>query len=261
MPLARIGKHEIYYEVLGQGHPLVLSAGQGTGPQARAELIRVLAQHFSVLTYDQRGTGRSAPAPQGEPIEELSTDIEGLMDEVGWPQAHLVGLSTGTGMATALATRCPVRVSRLVLAAPWTHGSPDFQLLQRLRQAAARSLPADRYFEFNSLLLYSPDYRREHFDQLAMLAKKALDHPQDAQGIAARLEAILAFDARPHYPRIACPSLVIGAKDDLIMPVWFAQEAARHIPGARLVVLDGGGHMFAESRTSEFLAEVLQFLA
>lgn len=260
MPLARIADRNIFYEIVGSGPPLVISAGQGTGPQARAALIAGLAEHFSVLTYDQRGTGRSEPAPQGEPIEDLATDIGGLMDAVKWPQACVMGLSTGTGMATAFATRHPHRVERLVLAAPWTHGSPEFQQIQRLRQAAARSLDPERYAEFNALLLYSPDYRRDHAARLAALALQARQRPQDAHGIAARLEAILAFDARPHYPRITCPSLVVGAQDDLIMPVWFAVEAAQAIPGARLVVLNGGGHMFPESRTTEFLAAALPFL-
>ena len=85
-------------------------------------------------------------------------------------------------------------------------------------------------------------------------------NPQDAEGIAARLNAILAFDARPFYPRIACPTLVMGARDDLIMPFWFAQDAAAAIPQSKLALLESGGHLFCETRTPEFLAEVLPFL-
>lgn len=163
-------------------------------------------------------------------------------------------------MATAFATHHPNRVKRLVLAAPWTHGSAEFQQIQRLRQAAARSLDPESYAQFNALVLYSPDYRRDHASRLEALAFQARRRPQDVHGIVARLDAILAFDARPYYPRIACPTLVMGAQDDLIMPVWFAVEAARAISDAQLVVLNGGGHMFPESRTSEFLEAALPFL-
>jgi pimeloyl-ACP methyl ester carboxylesterase len=52
----------------------------------------------------------------------------------------------------------------------------------------------------------------------------------------------------------------LGALDDQIMPIWFAQDAAGRVAGAKLVELTHGGHMFPETRTEEFLAAVLPFL-
>lgn len=258
--MARVGVAEIYYEIVGQGSPVVVTAGQGTGPQARAELIGGLARHHTVLTYDQRGTGRSSPTAQGQTIEELANDVVALMDAAGFDKAHVIGLSTGTGKATALAAHHAARVRSLVLAAPWTHGDPDLHRIQNLRKAAARSLPPDQYVHLNALLIYPPEFRRAHFARFERLAQEALACPQDAPGIAARLDAILAFDARPLYPRITCPALVLGARDDLIMPFWFAQDAASALPDSRLVILDGGGHLFPETRTAEFLSAVIPFL-
>jgi aminoacrylate hydrolase len=54
---------------------------------------------------------------------------------------------------------------------------------------------------------------------------------------------------------------VMGARDDLVMPVWHAEHAARAIPGAHLDVSEGGGHMFPETRTAQFLRAVTRFLA
>ena len=220
----------IYCEITGEGPPLVLTTGQGTGPQARAELIAGLAAHFRVLTYDQRGSGRSERVPQGQSMEELSDDIAGLMDAAGFDRAHVIGHSTGTGKATCFAVRHAPRIDKLVLAAPWTHGDPDLQVLQNMRKAAARTMPPDHYVHFNALLIYPPEYRRMHFSRFQALAREAVGKPQDAEGISARLDAILALDARPLYARIACPTLVMGARDDLVMPVWHAEEAARAIP-------------------------------
>ena len=193
-------------------------------------------------------------------MEELAGDIVALMDAAGFDRAHVIGVSTGTGKATALAALYPDRVTRLVLAALWTHADPDLQRIQNLRIAAAQTLPPDHYVHLNSLLCYCPDFRRTHFARFTKLAQDALVNPQDAEGIAARLNAILAFDARPFYPRIACPTLVMGARDDLIMPFWFAQDAAAAIPQSKLALLESGGHLFCETRTPEFLAEVLPFL-
>ncbi len=261
MPLALARGARIHYEVAGTGTPVVVTAGQGTGPEARAELIESLARRHTVVTYDQRGTGRSERVPQGQSMAELADDIVAVMQAAGIARASVIGISTGTGKATALAAHHAPRVERLVLAAPWTHGDAELQVLQGMRKAAARAMPPDHYVQLNALLIYPPEYRRRHHDRFARLASAAIAAPHDAEGIAARLDAILAFDARALYPRIACPALVVGARDDLVMPVWHAEAAAAAIPGARLAVLEHGGHLFAETRVPEFLDTVLPFLA
>jgi pimeloyl-ACP methyl ester carboxylesterase len=261
MAEAVVGGVRIHYELAGEGPPVVVTAGQGTGAEARAAWLAGLARHHLVLSYDQRGTGRSERTAQGQSMRELADDIVALMDHAGMERAHVIGVSTGTGKATALAAQHPGRVDRLVLAAPWTHGDASLHTLQSMRKAAARTMPPDHYVHFNALLIYPPEYRREHAARFEALARQALAAPQDAAGIAARLDAILGFDARPLYPALRQPTLVVGARDDLVMPLWHAQEAARQIPGARLALLEGGGHLFAETRTSELLDLVLPFLA
>jgi len=256
MAVAAVNGARLYYEVTGSGAPLVLITGQGIGPAGRAPLSRALAETYAVLTYDQRGTGRSERVPEGVPIEALAADVLGLMDAAGFDRAHVLGHSTGTGMATVLAADHGDRVTGLVLACPWTHADAHLTAIQELRKAAARTLLPDHYARFNALLLYPPDYRRTHAKLFADLAAKALDTPQDPDSIAARLDAILAFDARPYYARITCPTVVLTTPDDQVMPKWFAEEAAGAIPGARLVTLDGGGHMVTETRLEDVVGVV-----
>ncbi|MGU3495882.1 alpha/beta fold hydrolase [Xanthobacteraceae bacterium A53D] len=261
MPKLKIDGCALYYELTGEGPPLVVIAGQGSGPDARQPLLEGLAKQHTVLSFDPRGTGRGDLAPQGDSIETLAMDALALMDAVGFRAASIMGLSTGTGQATVLAADHADRVERLVLASPWTHGDADFHTLQNLRKAAARTMPPDHYVHFNALLLYHPPYRRAHAERFDRMAREAMSKPQDAAGMAARLDAILAFDARPFYGRIACPTLVCGARDDLIMPFWFAEAAAQAIPHARLTPFAEGGHMFFDTLTEDFLAAALPFLS
>ncbi|MCG8547876.1 MAG: alpha/beta hydrolase [Alphaproteobacteria bacterium] len=261
MPTTSIKGAEIYFEVLGSGPPLVLITGQGSGPAGRAALIDGLAARHTVLTYDQRGTGRSEPVPQGHPIADLAEDAIALMDHVRFEAADVVGHSTGTGMATVIAAGFPTRVRSLVLAAPWTHADDHLHAIQELRKAAARTLSPDHYAHLNAVLLYPPEYRRENAARFAKIARDAIETPQDAAAIGARLDAILAFDARPRYPRIACPTLVLSARDDQVMPYWFAEDAAQAIHAAAHTPFDGGGHMFAETRTEDFLSAIDSFRA
>ena len=255
-----LSRHALHYEVTGHGRPLVLTIPLSLGPQARAALVAAFAVKYRVLTYDSRGTGRSGPAKRQQTIEAFADDLYELMKEADFENAVVVGLSTGTGVATALAANYQDRVSHLVLAAPWTHGDADLHVLQNIRKAAARTMPPDAYSHFNTLLIYPPDYRRQRFERFNSMALQACVTPQDPVLISARLDAILAFDARPLYSRIECPALVMGARDDLIMPCWFAQEAAAALPRARLVLFDQGGHLFAETRSADFVKEVNTFI-
>ena len=120
-----------------------------------------------------------------------------------------------------------------------------------------RSTPY-RYAWFNASLLFPPDHRRAHAEAFERLARNA--SPQDADGIEARLEAILAFDARPLAPGLTCPTLVATAADDQLMPPWFGAELAALIPGAARLALDGGGHMLPETRADALADAVIAFL-
>ena len=260
MPAVSVQGVSLHYEVTGSGDPLLVLMGQSTGPDGRGALIGGLARHYTVITHDQRGTGRSQKVPEGFPIATLAADAIGLLDHLGIAKAHLLCHSTGCGMGQVIAAHHPGRVAKLVLAAPWAYADDHLANVQALRKAAAAALPPEFYARFNALLLFPPEFRRAHAAGFARAAAQAREHPHDAAAIAARLDAILAFDARPLWPAIKCPTLVIVSRDDQIMPAWFGVDAARAIAGARLIEFDGGGHMFPESRTEAFLDAVNAFL-
>jgi len=259
MPIAKVHGLALHYDVAGRGHPLLLLMGQSVGPLGRDRLLADLGAHYSVVRHDQRGTGRSEKVPEGAAIETLAADALGVLDAAGIARAHVLCHSTGCGMGHVLAAKHPDRVSALVLAAPWSHADEHLTAIQELRKAAAVALAPDQYERFNALLLFPPEYRREHAQAFADAAARA--RPQNAAAIAARLDAILAFDARPLWPAIRCPTLAMVSPDDQVMPRWFGIEASRAITGARVIETDGGGHMFPETRTEAWLEAVRGFLA
>ena len=260
MPLARIDGGDIHYEERGSGPPLAMLLPQSGGPVGVGPFIDRLAARFRVVRYDQRGTGRSAPAPapEGMSMAGRAGELEGLLDALGIDRALLFCHSTGCGIGLAFAASRPDRVAGLALANPWSHGDAHLTAMQRLRVAAARALDPYRYAWFNASLLFPPDYRRMHAGAFERLARNA--PPQDAEGIEARLEAILAFDARPLAPGLSCPALVATAADDQLMPPWFGAELAALILGAIHLALDGGGHMLPETRADALAGAVLDFL-
>ena len=263
MPLAAVKGGDIHFETSGDGQPVVMLLPQSSGPVGTAPFLSGLAETFQVIRYDQRGTGQSAPPPSPDAVSmtDRAAEVIGLLDALELPKAHLCCHSTGCGIGLAVASQHPDRVARLVLTTPWSYGDAHLTTMQELRIAAARALDPYRYAWFNASLLFPPDYRREHAATFEQLAQQARDNPQDADQIAARLHAILAFDSRPITPTLACPTLVISAEDDQLMPAWFGREMAESLPNAELNVMDAGGHMLPETRCTELVAAVTGFLS
>ncbi len=261
MAIADIHGVTICYETTGHGAPLVLLLPQSTGPTGRRMLVDTLAQHYTVITYDQRGTGGSSSAPDTMSIAMHAEDVAGLIKTLRVNRASLLCHSTGCGIGLSVAARYPEWIGALVLAAPWTHADAHLTTMQNLRKAAASALAPKAYAHFNAALLFPPEFRRTNEAGFNRLAAEAVTRPHDATAIARRLDAILAFDARPLLSAIQSETLVAVAVDDQLMPPWFAANIGHGIAKAELVEFDGGGHMLLETRTAEFAAVVLAFLA
>ena len=260
MPLATVSGGDIHYVASGAGPPVVLLLPQSAGPIGVGPFVEGLERAFTVIRYDQRGTGESAPPVDaaGMSIPGRAEEVVGLLDALGIDRAHVFCSSTGCGIGLALAHRHGARVDRMVLAAPWSNGDEYLSTTQHLRIAAAKALGAADYARFNASLLFPPAYRREHAAGFARQAAEAA--APDAAQISARLEAILAFDSRPLAPDIGCPALVMTADDDQLMPAWFGRELAALAPDARFVELAGGGHMLPETRTADVLRLTAEFM-
>lgn len=261
MPMARVAGGDIHYTIAGHGSPATLLLPQSSGPLGPEAFADALARRFTILRYDQRGTGRSAPVAASDDysMAARATEVAGLLDALDIAQTHLVCHSTGCGIGLAFAGAHPGRVGGLVLVSPWAHADRHLMTMQTLRIAAARTLDPYSYAWFNASLLFPPDYRRAHETGFERIAATAT--PQDAEVIARRLAAILAFDARPIAAALACPVLTVSAADDQLMPAWFGRELAELVSGARHIELPGGGHMLPETQGPLLAEEVADFLA
>lgn len=75
-----------------------------------------------------------------------------------------------------------------------------------------------------------------------------------------RIDALLAFDGSGDIASLAMPALILGARDDMIVPAFLQEELAAALPGARKTMLDSGGHFFPISRPDAFTATVAEWI-
>lgn len=259
MPTLTANGIEQYYELLGDGPPLVLVAGMGGTANYWADQVSCFERNRQVIVYDQRGTGRSTHAPV-ESIDQLAADLSALLDVLGFEQVDFVGHSTGGNIGQIMAIDQPHRIGKLVLYASTTHGDAYRAKVWRVRRAILENLGPELYGDMTSIMLYPPQWTAENHEMLErQQAVQARMLPQ-AGVMATRIEAIQAFDRRADLHRISSETLVICAKDDVQTPLYFSEALAAAIPRARLSVVEYGGHACSRTVPDEFNALVRGFI-
>src|SRR5437868_11841119 len=104
-PYVKVNDIQMYFEIRGDGEPLVLILGLGTDISEWDGIIRWFAEKFKVLAFDNRGVGRTGKPDMTYSIEMMADDTAGLMQTLGIQQAHVIGISMGGRIALSLSLR------------------------------------------------------------------------------------------------------------------------------------------------------------
>lgn len=264
MPIAQANGIDLYYEEAGSGPTLLLLNGEGGNTLDWASLLPALTYRFRVVTFDARGAGRSSAPPGPYTTRQMADDAAAVLDRVGAARAHVVGLSLGGMIAQELALAHPDRVDRLVLVA--THARPARPAFWDawttfFVQAQERGLDRAGTVLWFMAWMFTPAFMARH-EQVQEAVAMWLDDPllapahgRTAQGAAAR-----DHDTLERLPLIAAPTLVVVGDQDILTPVANARELVEGIPGARLQVLEGGGHLALIECEEAFTDALLAFL-
>jgi aminoacrylate hydrolase len=250
MPSVSIGDADIYYEEAGQGPPLLLVPGLSGVGSFWAPQVRELARDFRVIVHDHRGAGRSTHSRIRYSVEQMAADVIGLMDALGLDAAHFVGHSTGGAIGQVLAQDHARRLRSLVLSATWAGPDPYFRRLFEARKQALLDSGVEAYLKASVLVLAPPWWVSANDALIAEQHRAALAAAAPVEVMTSRIDAIVRFDRRARLGDIRQTTLVIVAQDDMVTPKVYSDEIAAKVPGAKYVVLDGGGH-FAPVVASE----------
>ncbi len=260
MPTANIGDAEIYYEAEGEGPPLLLVPGLGGIGSFWAPQVAGFSDRFRCIIHDHRGCGRSTRTPGEYTVEGMADDTLRLMDAFGIEKAHLVGHSTGGAIGQVIALDHPDRLASLVLSATWAGSDPFFRRCFEVRKEALERLGLASYLRVSNAFLWPPAWIRDHDGDLSRAEAATLASPPDLAIALARIDAIVAFNRRGQLGAITTPTMVICARDDMVVPLHLSEEIAAAIPRARLVRLDGGGHFVTAADPAAYNAPVRSFL-
>jgi len=211
MPYAEVGDIRLYYELQGEGPPVVLLPGLGADTRLFSSIVPLLASGHQLIVLDPRGAGRSYKPTGRYTIGQMAADVAGLLGTLGIARAHVMGYSMGGKIALQLAADHPALVDRLVLAA-----------------TAARP-PVTRPLSWRWLMV----------DVLPKIPGLRKVDGQPSYAFEAQRQASASFDGRRLLPRVTARTLIIRARRDRVVPGRDTAEL-QGIPGSSLVDLPGG---------------------
>lgn len=253
------------WESSGAGPPLLLIMGLGLSGGAWWRSVPALAERFRVITYDNRGTGRSTALTYPYTTEAMADDALAVLDSAGVERAHVYGMSLGGMVAQQLVLRHPKRIGGLVLGATQAGGrraivaEPEVMAFFQRRS----ELPSDESAWASVPYNYSATARANHARRIAEDITRRLAHPFDEHAYRAQMCAATLHNCYGRLARIEHPTLVVHGTADRVIPFENGELIAGRIPGARLRPLRDCGHLYPTEapRVDETIGDFLEELA
>jgi pimeloyl-ACP methyl ester carboxylesterase len=253
---------QLYWESTGDGPPVLLVMGLGLSGGAWWRTVDTLSRRFRVITFDNRGVGRSRGLTPACTTEALADDAVAVLDALEVAEANVYGLSLGGMVAQQLALRHPRRVRSLVLGATTPGGRrarvADEEVLGFFHGRGHR--PREEAAWASVAYNYGRRCRDEHADRIAEDIQRRLAYEFDEAAYQAQLMAAALHNTTSRLGRIDAPALVVHGEDDRVVPVENARLIASRLPNGRLHLLPGAGHLYT-TEAPEADAEVARFLA
>jgi len=250
MPKIKTNNIELYYEIHGAGQPLVLISGLGYPLWQWHKMVPFLAEHFQVITFDNRGVGQSEKPAGPYTAQMLAADTDGLLDALGIEKAIIAGHSMGGFIAQAMALDFPQKVAKLILCST-NFGGPHHVPVTAEAMKVLTDVTSDALTRFKNGLAVStaPDWSEKNPEMIEEWVKWRVANPIDPAPYQAQMA--IGFGLMPEaaafenkLPRLNVPTLILFGAHDKVVPPDNASLLAEKISGSQVVILPNAGHFF-----------------
>ncbi len=266
MPFAELGVKRIWYEINGQGEPLVQLPGGALGLRNFSRVTPVLARHFQVVDFDVVGTGKSTPTPPGYTLQDWTNDLRDLMDLLEIPRANLHGTSTGGLTALQFASQYPERVMKVVLVGVVARYDTALRLNRKVAKALAANVGMEAVAEMTAQEVLTRDFLDSPEAGPLLEEMRSTFGGLSPESYIATLEACENVDLGPDLSRVTAPTLVINGEYSTISPVDTGPQGiggrgiAEGVLNGRLVVIKRARHLVMMERFQEVCDLIIEFL-
>jgi poly(3-hydroxyalkanoate) depolymerase len=239
-------------ELESEHPPILFFNGIGANIEAVAPLAEALEDRGFIM-FDMPGIGGSPDPVVPYNTVTMAWTATQVLDRFGLDVVDVMGISWGGGMAQHFAIQHPGRTRRLVLIAT----SAGMLMMPGSPKALTKMANPRRYID--------PDFMLKNFETLygqglgrgpGKKGHMSRLTPPSPRGYFYQLLAMLGWTSAPALPFLRKPTLILMGDDDQIVPLINGKLLASLIPGSRLAVMKGGGHLFLLSHKDESIAEI-----
>lgn len=262
MPSIQVDNNQLSYDVRGEGPAAILFNHSGASSLGWSEcFLEKLAEEFTVITFDYRGTGNSSPVTNSFVLADLAADGKAILEAGKISKAVVIGTSMGGAVAQEFALAYPHKVSVLVLLGTFAglkhFVQPDPKILELLKSPSTKESSIARWQRLLPTI-YSDSFLQQH-GVLALDLELKGSRFTTVHTIAKHGEAVGAFEVYDRLPAISAPTLIIHGTDDPIIPVRNGEILASRISGSEYVELQGVGHLPAVEKPFEIAKKIGHF--
>lgn len=236
---------KIFYQVRGEGDPLVLIMGFGADGNVWEKHVLEYEKHFKCILIDNRGVGKSDQPKGPYNTTMMAEDVVAVMDQANIDKARIAGISMGGAISQQLALNYPEKVQCLALISTW----PKFNnyaktVYENLKKLRVTSKP-DEFMELLQLWIFAPPFYDTGMEDLKSGQTSAASNltPQTSLGFEGQLDACIHHDSVARLHEINVPTLITVGDMDIFTPPAFSKVLHKGISGSSYVNFPEGGHV------------------
>ena len=264
----------ICYQIHGDGYPVVLIHGFGSKKESFMAQIPALSQEFKIISFDNRGSGKSERPDMPYTMEMFVDDINGLMDYLEISRAHLIGLSLGGMICLNFVLKYPNRVKKLVLINTLAQLPDDFDpeiyinsKIEALELAKKdpelsfwQSTKFGFYHKFRIKMKANPKERFYGLWSVEDVLKYYKTDPPTAQDIRNIASSFKTHNTYEKLPEIKHKTLLLTASHDRLVPKEKMLEIHKKMPNSTYQIIEKAGHESPKEKAPEVNKIILKFL-
>ncbi|MEW6400428.1 MAG: alpha/beta fold hydrolase [Chloroflexota bacterium] len=267
MPKIKANGIELYYETHGTGRPLVLISGIGYSWWQWHKMVPFLAEHFQVITFDNRGVGQSDKPAGPYTAQMLAADTVGLLKELGIEKAIIMGHSMGGFIAQAITLDFPQAAEKLILCST-NFGGPRHVPVTEEAMKVLTDVSSDPLTRFKNGVAVStaPGWVDKNPEMIQKWIEWRVANPIEPAPYQAQLAIGLgllpeaaAFEDKLH--RINVPTLILFGEYDKVVPPANASLLAGKIADSKVTIFPDAGHFFPIEIPEAASRAVIEFAA